>query len=401
MRTVSVADVAEQVTGVTYKKDQASKEFAEGQVGVLRAGNIDSIGNLAYDDLVYVPLDCVKPAQLLRQNDVLIATSSGSLDVVGKAGIAQEDRVEAFGAFCKVLRPGPEVDPRYFAQCFRRPEYRHYVERVAAGININNLKKSHLAEIEIPLPPIEEQRRIAAVLDAADELRTKRRQALAKLDTLTQAVFIDMFGDLASNDRGWPVLSVADFVDRFESGKSIAAGPDETPGGLRVLKVSAVTSRSYKADESKPVPAGYLAPETHRVRPGDLLMSRANTTELVGACAYVETTPDGLLLPDKLWRFVWHDAPKVEPLYVWRALQDRDVRRQIEDAATGSSGSMKNISQTKFMSVTLPFPPVEKQRAFGSAIRALRAKAESGHRSLGALDTLFASLQQRAFAGEL
>lgn len=130
-------------------------------------------------------------------------------------------------------------------------------------------------------------------------------------------------------------------------------------------------------------------------------MSRANTTELVGACAYVFDTPENRLLPDKLWRFVWPESRQVEPLFLWRALQDRKVRKAIEDKATGSSGSMKNISQEKFLSIALPIPPMDAQRPFTDRFQVVTEFRDRVAMSLAELDTLFASLQQRAFRGEL
>jgi hypothetical protein len=155
-------------------------------------------------------------------------------------------------------------------------------------------------------PPLEEQRRIAEVLDRAEALRAKRRAALAQLDTLTQSIFLALFGDPDENPKAWPIQQVSDYVAEFQGGKSLEAeGGENVAARNRVLKISAVTSTEFEPDENKPVPDSYEPPSDHFVRPGDLLFSRANTTELVGAVAYVERTPPNLLLPDKLWRFVW------------------------------------------------------------------------------------------------
>ncbi len=254
---------------------------------------------------------------------------------------------------------------------------------------------------QLLLPPIEEQRRIAAMLDAADALRVKRRQALAKLESLTQAIFFDRFGDVSANTRDWPMKPVREFVEGFDTGKSVAAGDGDLASEYRVLKISAVTSRSFRPEESKSVPEGYQPPPGHHVVAGDLLMSRANTTELVGACAYVRSVPKNFLLPDKLWRFVWSEPRTVEPLYVWQVLQSRRVRKDIEDLATGSSGSMKNISQVKFLGLELPVPPMHLQVEYSARVNALWRQGDLALASLGQLDALFASLQQRAFRGEL
>ena len=335
---------------------------------------------------------------VLEPNDVLLSIAG----TVGRVAIvpANAPTLNCNQAVA-LIRPLAGLDERYLAAWLATEDAQTQMTGRRVTGTISNLSLTSIGGLKIPLPPIEEQRRIAAVLDAVDDLRTKRRQALAKLDTLTQAIFIDMFGDLANNDRGWPVGHIGDVVKGFETGKSVAAGPDDAPGGLRVLKVSAVTARTYKWHESKPVPIDYEAPISHHVKAGDLLMSRANTTELVGACAFVTSTPPNHLLPDKLWRFIWRSEESADPLYIWKALQDRKVRDQIGDRASGSSGSMKNISQAKFLGVDLPMPPIELQRVFAKAVDHLDARAESLSLSADQFDTLFASLQQRAFAGEL
>ncbi|WP_420445283.1 restriction endonuclease subunit S [Candidatus Poriferisodalis sp.] len=180
---VPVHELAAQIRGVTYKAAEASTTPQSGTVGVVRAGNIVD-GELKIDDLVFVPALRVSKDQWLKKGDVLIATSSGSLDVVGKAARIRRDEGVAFGAFCKVLRPGPQIDSGYFAHFFQTKPYRQYVSRVAAGSNINNLKKGDLDNIEIPLPPIEEQRRIAAILDGAEALRELHFEAIRIIDIL-------------------------------------------------------------------------------------------------------------------------------------------------------------------------------------------------------------------------
>ena len=108
-----------------------------------------------------------------------------------------------------------------------------------------------------------------------------------------------------------------------------------------------------------------------------------------------------MLLPDKLWRFMWSQPQRAEPRFVWKALQNRRFRGDIADIATGSSGSMKNISQKGFLRLTIPLPPIGLQTAFTARFRAITDLGSQKAAELQALDTLFASLQQRAFRGEL
>ena len=203
---VKVSDVCDQIRGVSYSGDDAVPKAQDGYLAVLRANNITEEG-LTFDDLTFVPAARISEKQLIRSGDVVIAASSGSLSVVGKAAPALTDLPMGFGAFCKVLRPNQKVAPAYFAHYFKTRDYRQKISSLAAGANINNLRNEHLDDLQFPLPPLEEQRRIAAILDQAETLRTQRRQALAHLDTLTQSLFLDMFGDAEA--KGWPIATIS------------------------------------------------------------------------------------------------------------------------------------------------------------------------------------------------
>jgi type I restriction enzyme S subunit len=208
--------------------------------------------------------------------------------------------------------------PDFFYHLLGSPFIYSKFKRLAAGVTVKNLNIDLVRGVTVPVPPIDEQRRIAAILDAADALRAKRRAALAKLDTLAQSIFIEMFGNPVANERSWKENGVGDFVAGFESGKNLVSLDEEDKESkFRVLKVSAVTSLEYRPDECKSLPEGYIPPSRHVVRPGDLLFSRANTSDLVGATALVYNTPLNIVLPDKIWRFVWHEKPRADPHFVW------------------------------------------------------------------------------------
>lgn len=188
-----VGAVAKQIRGVTYSKEEASKEPREGYLPILRAGNI-SDGEIQMDDLVFVPAERVAGEQLLRRNDVLIAASSGSLDVVGKAARVRDDLKAGFGAFCKALRPGSEVDPTFFAAFFRTRHYRLRISELAAGININNLRSEHLDNFPLPNPPTERQGVYATIAAAIASCRESHRDSLSLLDSLFASLQHRAFG---------------------------------------------------------------------------------------------------------------------------------------------------------------------------------------------------------------
>jgi type I restriction enzyme S subunit len=206
-QTVPVAEIAKQVRGVSYDKSQVSRTPSQGLIPILRAGNIQDGSLLLNYDLVFVPESCVSSQQLLRPGDIVIAASSGSLDVVGKAAQVEQQWQGSFGAFCKVVRPTSDrIDPRYLRHFFQSSGYRRKVSSLAAGANINNLKNEHIDDIKIPLPPLEEQRRIAAILDKTNELNRLRDCYQALCRDVELSIFYKEFGSPGANPFGWPTV---------------------------------------------------------------------------------------------------------------------------------------------------------------------------------------------------
>ncbi|MBA3471322.1 MAG: restriction endonuclease subunit S [Herpetosiphonaceae bacterium] len=171
----------EVIRGVTYNKQDAIQENRSGYLPLLRANNIDV--ELNFSNLVYVPENLVSQKQFIYSGDILIAMSSGSKKLVGKAAQAKSDFQGGFGAFCGLIRINPIVNKQYIAVFFHSPLYRTAISAVSKGIGINNLQKGNIENLLIPLPPLAEQRRIVAKVDAlmglCDELeaRQERRRA--------------------------------------------------------------------------------------------------------------------------------------------------------------------------------------------------------------------------------
>jgi type I restriction enzyme, S subunit len=339
--------------------------------------------------------------QLIQEGDVLVSTVRPNLNGVAMVDKSLDGATASTG-FC-VLRPNvKKLDGSYLFHWVKTSEFISDMVRKSTGASYPAVSDRIILESKIPLPPIAEQKRIAAILDKAEEVRSQRRQALEQLDAIGQSIFLEMFGDPVANEKGWKFAKISDFVSAFETGKNIVASDeDDITSNYRVLKVSAITSLEYRPEEAKAVPDNYQPPKSHFVRTGDLLFSRANTSELVGATAYVFKTPKDILLPDKIWRFVWHDEPQAEPLFVWFLFQHPAFRYEISKRATGTSGSMKNISQGKVFSIRVGLPPIALQQEFARRVETI-AQLKTIHReSLAQLDALFASLQHRAFRGEL
>ncbi len=160
-----VESISEYLRGITYKKENASDKELNGMFPILRANNIKD-DKINFDDLVFVDKNLINSNQILRKNDILFAMSSGSIHLVGKSAFINDDLQFSFGAFCGVLRPNSYINAKYLSSYFSSLGFKNYISTVAKGSNINNLKREHLLNIQLPLPPLPEQRAIVKKLES-------------------------------------------------------------------------------------------------------------------------------------------------------------------------------------------------------------------------------------------
>jgi len=158
-----LGDVLRIIRGVSYKKEQASSTPRASYVPLLRATNIGA--GLDFDELVYVPNSCVDQEQMLVAGDIVVASSSGSKTVVGKASRLTADWHGSFGAFCMGLRVVPPVDSQYICYFMQTHEYRHQISELASGSNINNLRRDHIESFPFRLSPLPEQHRLVEKIE--------------------------------------------------------------------------------------------------------------------------------------------------------------------------------------------------------------------------------------------
>jgi type I restriction enzyme S subunit len=393
-----VGDLAEQIRGVTYAKGDASDEPRDGYVPILRAGNISDEGlNLA--DLVYVPAARVSDRQFLKRNDVLVAASSGSLDVVGKAAPVSSDLRAGFGAFCKVLRPGQKVHPAYFAHFFKTPVYRGRVSALAAGANINNLRNEDLDDLTLPLPSAEEQRRIAEILDQADALRAKRRAARAQVDGLTQAIFLEMFGDPVSNPLKWPEHEMEALIDGGPQ-NGLYKPASEYGSGVPILRIDAFYDGVVTSLHSlKRVRITEPELALYALRPGDIVVNRVNSIEYLGKSALIPPLAEPIVFESNMMRISLR-RDLVDSRWAIEFLQSPFIRHQLLNRAKRAV-NQASVNQQDIKSLRLLLPPLDLQRTFAARAAAVDELKASHRAARAQLDALFASLQHRAFRGEL
>ena len=271
-----------------------------------------------------------------------------------------------------------------------------YLNSLGRGATFKEISKSIVENIEIPLPPLDEQRRIATTLDKVTNLISKRRRQLDKLDELAKARFVEMFGDPESNDKNWDLVTIGQVLASCEAGWSgNGTQRKRERGEIAVLKVSAVTKGFFIPEECKVLDdqnniKKYIFPQK-----GDLIFSRANTREMVGATAVIWKDYPELILPDKLWKLQFCSCAKT--LYMKYILSSKTIREKFSTASTGTSGSMYNVSMEKFKAISIPLPPVELQDQFATFIEQIEKARSSISHGLEKLETLKKALMQIYF----
>lgn len=400
---VKLGSLIKQVRGVSYGQDDVCEVPIVDHIPLLRANNISSNYSLNKDKLVYVALKKVSEEQYLKKGDIVIAASSGSIDIVGKAANFEGEEELTFGAFCKVIRPNTKlVLPKFIGFFFQSDYYRNRISFLAQGANINNLRNEHINNLEIPLPDIDTQNKIIAILDKSKNLILKREESINKLNDLLVSKFIAFFGNIYKNEKRWQEYPIGNYIDKLIAGSSYGGDEKRTlkDNELGVLKVSAVTKGIFNPKEYKAVSKSLITKKIISPTKGDLLFSRANTPELVGATCIVDEDYPQLFLPDKLWNIVV-DENHIRKPYLHYLLQDINFKKTLTQYATGSSGSMYNISMESLRNLVCPIPPIEIQIEFENIFNKTTLIRKKLINSLDEIINLSKVLLQKAFKGEL
>ena len=397
--TRHLGDVASFVRGITFKPGDVVPVGSPGSVACMRTKNVQS--ELDLSDVWGIPESFVKRAdQYLLTGDLLVS-SANSWNLVGKCcKVPQLQWPATFGGFISVLRGDPsQIEARYLYHWFSSPRIQATVRSFGQQTtNISNLNVDRCLRLWLSLPSLLEQRRIGAILDKADALRAKRRAALAQLDILTQSIFLDMFGDPAANPKGWPVVTIADICE-VKGGKRLPKGEEysSTPTPHRYIRV--MDLKAGRVDEAELV---FLRPEIQAqiahyvVNFGDVIISIAGS---IGLVAPVPATLDGVNLTENAAKLVPLRGVEFDAVFLAAYLQTPHAQSQIKSHV--GQVTIGKLALFRIEKIKVPLPALALQCEFVLRVSALRDHDTVLRRAQLELDALFASLQQRAFLGDL
>jgi len=387
LQVVELGSIAKFINGDRGVNYPSKDDFVESGVPFVNAGHLSG-GEVSEAGMNFISpqkFDALGSGKL--QRDDIIYCLRGSL---GKTAIYRRESAAAIASSLVIIRPTESCSVDYLFHYLTGIEGQRLVKRFDNGSSQPNLSAASVKKYPIPLPPLSEQKRIAEILDRAEALRAKRRAALALLDELTQSIFLDMFGDPVSNPKGWPIQTFQDLgtLDRGISknrprnaphllGGShplIQTGDIANSGGYIRTFVSTYSDEGLK--QSKKWPAGTLC-----------ITIAANIAK-TGILTFEACFPDSVV-------GFKSDPSTTEYARVWLSF----LQKTLEDAAPESA--QKNINLGTLRKLPIPVPPIEKRTEFALRISTAEQLKEIERSGLEELDQLFASLQHRAFRGEL
>jgi len=266
------------------------------------------------------------------------------------------------------------------------------LEGQARGATIKGVTREVVARLEVPEFPLEVQRRIAEILDRVDAQRSCRRAQLSRFDHLVFAEFYHFFGRTA-----WPQVALGDLVESAQIGlvrRAELLSPDLPRPYLRMNAI--LTSGRVDLKEATATEASYEDIQKYSARDGDFLFNTRNARALVGKSAVMRG--EAALINNNILRLRFTEA--MESAYLVQYLRSKDGVSRLDRLKVGTT-SVFAIYQKDLMALRVPVPPVAAQREFAAVVAKIDAQRERIERALALEDELFASLQYRAFRGEL
>ena len=402
MSAVRLGDHANLIRGITFKPVDKCDPSDEGAVVCMRTKNVQV--TLDASDLIAVPSSLVKnPEKMLSAGDILVS-SANSWSLVGKCcQVPKLQYPSTAGGFISILRPKTKkLKSSYLYHWFSSNVVQRKLRSFAnQTTNISNLDHKRTLELQIPLPSPAEQKRIARILDAADALRAKRREALAQLDNLLRSTFLDMFGDPVRS--GWTMATVEAVASR-QSG-AIRTGPfgsqllhsEFVDEGIRVLGIDNAVANEFREGEPRFITAQkYEQLRRYTVRPRDVLIT------IMGTCGRCAVVPDGIstAINTKHLCCITLDHGKCLPEFMHAYFLEHPIaRRYFERNAKGAIMSGLNMRIIK--ALPIPAAHLDLQHSFAAIVQSAEQQRTRQRAHLAELDTLVASLQFRAFRGDL
>ncbi|MFX0188524.1 MAG: restriction endonuclease subunit S [Candidatus Hodarchaeota archaeon] len=424
-------EIGQLIRGVSYKKIESSKEPQENLYPILRANNIQD-NKIIFEDFVYVPKDKINDEQFIKPFDIIIAMSSGSKHLVGKTAQILREFTGSFGTFCGLLRINKDINQKLIGFFFQSPYYRNTVSNLSKGVNINNLKRDHIENLIIPIPPLNIRNQI---VEKIEELFSKLdfgvinlKKIKAQLIPYRQSVLVHAFegeftkdwrekknsnkkivelnsSDLPERPEGWKYLPLEKVISKKKN--SMRRGPFGSDikkaffveTGYKVYEQGNVINKdfnrgNYYIDEEK-----FNELKNLEIKPDDILITCAGT---IGQVAIVPKNIERGIINQALLKLTLDRNKIINKFFI----HFFDLKRS-ELMSTGTRGtSMKNLASVRVLKkMKIPIPPILEQQKIVEEIERNFSISNNAEKIINDLiekaNKLRQSILNRAFEGKL
>jgi type I restriction enzyme S subunit len=355
-------------------------------------------GSLSVSDAPRIPASVIPNGRLGFQAGDILFNNTNSVELVGKSAVFSAPLEASFSNHMTRVRvDAAKADPRY-VQAFLRHLYhqRFFEGRATRWVGQAAFGAAQLKAVEIPLPPLEEQRWIVGLLDRAAEIRRRADAARAKARAIIPALFLDMFGDPATNPKEWPQLPFGQITNEFRYGTNQKCHDEVGAGSVPVLRIPNVIGGQIDWSDIKHAALPAKEREKTRLRVGDLLFVRTNgNPDYIGRCAHFDGQTDASYA-SYLIRARLADA--MSPIFAVHHLNHPRFRPLMLRMGKTTAGNY-NLSVEGLSALPVIVPPLAVQTAFAEQAQRLEATARALDTAAAKAEAMTAALSAEVFGG--
>jgi len=389
---VALGDVADVFNG----KTPAKKEQRDAGHPVLKIKDVNLTGLFKGEFQSFVDESLAEKfnAKKLIKDDTLILNAAHNADYVGSKQYRAESEVVGSlptGEWLIARGREGQLCPRFLNYWLASGEARFKLKQLVKGIH---LYPKDVMRLEIPLPPLKEQKRIAAILDKADNLRRKRQQAIDLADDFLRAVFLDMFGDPVTNPKGWAVQRMGDVSSKITDGTHKT--PTYTSSGIQFLSAKNIRDWGIDWENTK-----YISQEEHeqlikRCNPevGDILLSKSGS---LATPALIDVDKEFSLFESAA--LIKPIKERIHAVYLLHFLRSDSGKYLMLKSSKGVA--IKHLHLTDLRQLEILVPPMDKQQRFVTLVNRYVSLVDKSMSSKSNVGDIFQSLSQKAFSGQL
>lgn len=390
--SVRIGDFCQTGSGGTPSRSNPA--YYEGDIPWVKSGELrESVVTSASE---YITEEAIlrSSAKIVERGSILLAMYGATVGRMALLGIDAATNQ----AVCNITPNPDKAFTKYVYYALLRKVPQFLVQ--AKGGAQPNISQGMIKDTEIPLPPLPEQKRIAAILDKADAIRRKRQQAIELADQFLRSVFLDLIGDPVTNPKRWDATQLVNLSKGSMQNGAYYPKEQYSPDGIEMVHMADAFYDIVQRGEMKRVKASREDVQKYGLTSDDLLISRRSLNyEGAAKPSLVPISDEPLIFESSMIRFT-PDSAKVNKLYLFHYLSNPSVKNHfIRKFVTGAT--IKGINQKNLEQVRVLVPPMETQNAFVHRLKAIEETKSKSLRYMGLANSFFGSLTQKAFAGEL